>query len=167
MIKSIKTLTLAQIEQLPLTYQTAVAPEHLDIMGHMNVRHYLAFFDWATWQLFSLFGMDAAYYRDSGYGSFALQHFLHYQAEVRLGEEVAIYSRIHGRNETRLHLSHFMVNKTGQKLAAVGEMLGAHASLATRRMAPLPGHIAAQLDPLIAQHKQLPWASPLCGAIHL
>lgn len=167
MRNKLKSITLDQIAQLPLTHQATVTPDHLDVMGHMNVRHYLGFFDTATWQLFALFGMDEAYYRHSGSGSFALQHFIHYQAEVRLGEQVTIYSRLHGRNEKRLHLSHFMVNQSQQTLAAVGEMLGAHASMSTRRTTPLPADIAAQLDPIIAAHNQLPWPAPLCGAIQL
>ena len=163
----IKTVTLSQLEQLPLTYRATVTDGHLDLMGHMNVRHYLGFFDDATWHLFAGFGMDHHYYTTSGNGSFALQQFIFYLAEVRADETIAIRSRLHGRTDKRFHFTHFMVNETTGKLAATVEMLGSHANLTIRRTSPFPPSIAASIDTLLAEHHQLDWPAPLCGAITL
>jgi acyl-CoA thioester hydrolase len=167
MLDTLKSLTLSQLEQLPLSNRATVTDGHLDLMGHMNVRHYVGFFDDATWHLFAGIGMDHQYYTTSGNGSFALQQFIFYLAEVRADETVAIRSRFHGRTDKRFHFTHFMINETTGKLAATSEMLGSHANLTARRTAPFPPHIAANFDALLAKHNQLDWPSPLCGAIHL
>lgn len=167
MIDIIKTITLSQLEQLPLTHRATVTDGHLDLMGHMNVRHYLGFFDDATWHLFAGFGMDHHYYTISGSGSFALQQFIFYLAEVRTDETIAIRSRLHGRTEKRIHFSHFMINESQGKLAATLEMLGSHANLTIRRTSPFPAPIAANIDSILKEQHQLDWPAPLCGAIAL
>lgn len=161
----LKTLTVTQIKQLPVIYQATVVADQLDIMGHMNVRHYLGIFDDATFHFFSTFGMDAAYFEGGQHGSFALQQFIYYAAEVRLGQQVTVHSRLVGRTAKRIHFMHFMVNESTAALAATVEILGAHADLRVRRTSPYPTAIAAQIDRLIAQHSQLDWPAPLCGAI--
>lgn len=163
----LKSLSISQLEQLPLTYRVTVTDGHLDLMGHMNVRHYLGFFDDATWHLFASFGMDHHYYTTSGNGSFALQQFIFYLAEVRTDETIGIRSRVYGRNDKRIHFMHFMVNETTGQLAATVEMLGSHANLAVRRTSPFPPAIAADIDALLAEHNRLDWPTPLCGAISL
>lgn len=167
MIDLLKSLSLTQLEQLPLSHRAIVTDGHLDLMGHMNVRHYLGFFDDATWHLFATFGMDHDYYTTSGNGSFALQQFIFYLAEVRADETVAIRSRLHGRSDKRIHFTHFMINETRGKVAATVEMLGSHADLAARRTSAFPASIAANFDALLAEHNRLDWPSPFCGAITL
>ncbi len=167
MINIIKTLTLTQLEQLPLTHRATVTEGYLDLMGHMNVRHYLGIFDDATWQFFASFGMDHHYYTASGNGSMALQQFIFYVAEVRADETVSIRSRLFGRTPKRLHCMHFMINDTTERLAATVESLVSHADLSARRASPYPPEIAAEIDIILAGHNQLDWQAPLCGAISL
>jgi acyl-CoA thioester hydrolase len=45
------------------TYRGAVYPRHLDHMGHMNVRFYVAKFDSAVWHLFDRIGVTPDYIR--------------------------------------------------------------------------------------------------------
>lgn len=166
MMKEIlKTLTLIQLEALPLTHRATITDGYLDLMGHMNVRHYLGLFDDATWHFFAGFGMDHHYYTTSGNGSFALQQFIFYLAEVRADETVAVRSRVLARSSKRIQFMHFMVNETTGRLAATVESLGSHADLTARRTSPFPADIAARLDALLAQHQQLSWPAPICGAI--
>ena len=46
-----------------------VMPAHCDVFGHMNVRHYAAFFDEAGWQMFGRIGVSLAELRKAGLGS--------------------------------------------------------------------------------------------------
>lgn len=154
-----------KITALPLMSRAAIGEEHLDAMGHMNVRWYLALFDDAAWTFFSNLGMSQEYYEANDAGGFALQHFISYLAEVREGETVAIYARLLGRSEKRVHFMYFMLNETTSTLAATLEGLGSHADLKIRRTSPYPPHIAANIDALVNEHKQLDWAAPVCGAI--
>lgn len=131
----------------------------------MNVRYYLSLFDDSSWNFFASFGMDSAYYESKMGGSFALQQFIQYVAEVHLDETVAIHGRLIGRSAKRIHFMFFMVNVTTGRLAATVETLGSHADLELRRTSPFPEYIAAQIDEMIAAHNQLDWQPPLCGAI--
>jgi len=156
--------SLEQIQQLPVSHRQAIPPEYLDTMNHMNVRWYMALFDTASWKFFAAFGMDADYYAQ-GFGGFALKHFIQYLAEVRLGETVAIHSRILERSTKRIHFMLFMVNETTGKLAATLEALGSNADMRERRTAPYPDDLAVRIDGILAQHQQLDWDAPVCGII--
>jgi acyl-CoA thioester hydrolase len=158
-------LSLAQLHALPETYRTTISEEHLDLMGHMNVRWYLAFFDEAGWNFFQTLGMTEAYYRENDAGGFALKQLIHYLAEVRLGETISVRPRLIGRSPKRIHLMYFMVNETTGKLAATMEGLGSHADLKSRRTSPYPAHIATRIDEVQAQHDALEWEAPISGAI--
>ncbi|MEQ8676474.1 MAG: thioesterase family protein [Aggregatilineales bacterium] len=158
--------TIEQITALPHVGTFTVTEDHLDIMGHMNVRHYLSFFDDAGWELFNHIGLTADYYRANKTGGFALQQIINYIAEVRLGETVHIHARILGRTEKRIHNMLFMVNINTGKLAATIEEMGAHADLTIRRTAPYPPHIAEKIDALLTVHQKLAWDAPLSGVMH-
>jgi len=154
-----------QLEPLPILYQGIVPAEYLDVMGHMNVRHYLSLFDEAAWDFFVGFGMDQAYYESGQGGAFALQHFINYRAEVHHNDELTIRGRILGRSIKRVHFMLFIVNETQGKLAATLESLGSHADLIQRRTSPFPATIADNIDTILAQHTQLNWQAPVCGVI--
>jgi acyl-CoA thioesterase FadM len=98
-----------------------------------------------------------------------LQHFIHYLAEVRVGETVVIKGRLLGRsaNGKRVHYLLFMINETTKRLAATMECLASHADLAIRRTAPYPPHLLEKIDAVIAEHVQLDWDVALSGAISL
>jgi acyl-CoA thioester hydrolase len=152
---------------LPVTYQAAVREEHLDLMGHLNVMWYAHFFDEATWRLFADLGMDEAYYERETAGAFALAQYTRYLAEVRLGQALTIRSRVLGRSTRQLHFIHFMTVDESGKLAATTELLGIHVDRRVRRSSPFPPTIAAAVDEVLARHRELEWAAPVCGAIGL
>ena len=155
-----------QIEQLPLFHRATIPPDYLDIMGHMNVRWYIALYDEAAWKFFASFGMNEDYYRTEQAGGFALKQFIQYLAEVRVGETVAIRGRVLGRSAKRVHFMLFMVNETTGALASTFEVLGSHADMRIRRTSPYPPAIASQLDAAVALHNALGWDAPVCGIIH-
>lgn len=158
-------ISIEQLEALPLYHRTIIPESYLDMMGHMNVRWYTALFDDAVVDFFTSFGMNNDYFSAGTSGVFALQHFIHYRAEVHAGETVAVRSRILGRSARRIHFMHFMINETTAKLACTMEVLSSHADLTVRRTSPFPATIAGQIDTILAEHNQLDWDAPLCGAI--
>jgi acyl-CoA thioesterase FadM len=86
---------------------------------------------------------------------------------LRLNDEFDVYTRAIARNAKLFQHLHFMVRKRDGELSATCEILGVHIDLATRRSAPLPENVAAELDKLIAAHSKLDWDAPLSGAIHI
>lgn len=160
-------IPLEKIERLPLFHRETIPEAYIDVMGHMNVQWYMALYSDAVWTFFASIGMDEAYYKNNQAGGFALEHFIRYYAEVHAGETVAVYTRIVGRNEKRIHFISFLVNESTRTLASTLEALGSHADMRTRRTAPYPLEIAAQIDGKIEEYKKLDWEPPLCGCIEL
>jgi acyl-CoA thioester hydrolase len=159
------TIPLEWLEPLPVVYRTVIPPEYRDAMDHMNVRWYLALYDEAGDEMYKLYGQTAEYYRAHDAGGFDLEHHIRYLAEVRIGDTVAVRARLLRRTEKRLHYMMFMVNETRGVLSSTFECINSHADLKQRRTAPYPDFIAAQIDAIIAQHSQLEWDAPVCGAM--
>jgi acyl-CoA thioester hydrolase len=159
----IQPISIQDIELLPLISQAVIAEQHLDLMGHMNVRHYLALFDDASWTFFQSLGMTEAYYKANDAGGFALEHHIRYLSEVRLGEKVHIHVRLLQRNAKRIHFMYFMVNQNKGVLSATLESVASHADLKLRRTSPYPPEISVNLDAMIADHSQLGWDAPING----
>ncbi len=159
-------IELEKVRQLPCFYETVIDESYLDENNHMNVRYYLAIFDDATYEFFGSFGMGRDYYLTTENGSFALEMHINYLAEVRLGEKVAIHSRVLNRTAKRIHFMQFMVNQDTEKLACTIEGVGSHVNTTIRRTSPFPDTIAQQIDALLAKHKKLSWDPPVCGVMN-
>ncbi len=157
----------ALIEALPCYHRITIPEDYRDIMGHMNVRWYLAIFDTAGWHFFAAQGMDDTYYAENQAGGFALKQFITYLNEVLVGDTVAVYGRLLGMTDKRIHKMYFMINETRANLACVLETLGSHADMSIRKTAPYPPYIADRLQALLDEHQALSWAAPVSGAITL
>ena len=63
-----------------------VMPAHCDVFGHMNVRHYAAFFDDAGWQMFGRIGISLAELRKAGLGSVEATLTIDFHHELTAGQ---------------------------------------------------------------------------------
>lgn len=158
---------LDSIEGLPLYHRETIPTDYLDVMGHMNVRWYMALFDTAIWQFFKSYGLDQDYFTKEKSGVFALKHFIQYFAEVKVGEAVGLRIRLLGRSDKRFQFMAFMINETTGKLASTLEVLGTHADLTIRRASPLAPAIVQKFDEKLTEDQALNWEAPLSGAITL
>ncbi len=156
---------LPDLTTLPITCQKTIPEEYIDIMGHMNVTWYIYLFDQATRTFFRSFGFGEPYVERTGMGSFALEQHIRYLGEVRLGDQVTLRTRALGRSEKTLHFIHFMLRDRDGSLAATSELVGAHADLTLRRIAPFPLEVVQALDRVLAEHARLPWQAPVCGVM--
>lgn len=147
------------------SYKTAILPEYIDIMGHMNVMYYIHIFDKATRNFFGSFGLSPEYVRATNMGSFALEQHIRYLTEVSEGQEVTVYSRALARSRKTFHFMHFMVRDEDGVLAATSELVSAYANLTERRVASYPPEFSAGIDRHLAQHTQLDWEAPVCGVM--
>ncbi len=159
------TIPLEKVQALPLVYEAMIPDAYRDAMGHMNVRWYMTLFDEAGIVLFDQIGLTLDFYAQNQGGGFDLEHHLHYLAEVRIGDRIAIYGRLVGRTAKRLHYMLFMVNETRGALASIMEIMNSYADLRVRRTAPYPDSVAIQMDAMLAQHQQLDWDAPTCGVM--
>ena len=160
-----KSITLNQIEQLLLTYEETIPDTYLDEMGHMNVMWYTHLFSQAMRGTFRYVGIDPDYMEANQPGTFALESHVHYLSEVRVGQRVAVYSRVISRSSKRIHVMHFMINRDKQDLAAIFEAVSTHTDMSVRRSSPLPAFAVERIDQLIAEQTGLGWEAPVCGVI--
>lgn len=153
------------LNDLPVTNTKMIPEDYIDLMGHMNVMWYFQIFGNATRSLFSSFGLSADYVRLTRKGSFALETHIRYLNELRVGQTAVVRSRVLDRSDKIIHMMHFMTRQHDGALAATYEVVGAHADLEKRRIAPFPPEIAAAIDELLIAHRILPWEAPVCGSM--
>lgn len=160
-------IPLTLLEALPEYLRQTITSDHLDIMGHMNIRWYFELFATSGRKFFTSHGLDEEYFRRGNFGVFTLKQFIQYFAEVRVGQTVAIHTRLIDRSDRRFHFIHFMINETTSQLSATFEALITHADLKIRRSAPMPAGIAKKFDATLARDMKLEWEAPVCGAMRL
>ena len=102
-----------------------VMPAHCDVFGHMNVRHYAAFFDDAGWQMFGRIGISLAELRKAGLGSVVATLSIDFHHELTAGQLTLVtgaVTRMGDKSfsyEMRLYESDSMMHCATQKTVEV------------------------------------------------
>jgi len=115
-------------------------------MGHMNIQHYAARFDEATWQLFAAIGITASYLRDQHRGMVALDQYTRYLLEVLPGDNIFIQTTILEVELKIIRFRHEMHNCATGRLCADSELTGLHIDTQKRKSLPLPEWVAAKVN---------------------
>ena len=125
--------------------RSVVMPAHCDHYGHMNVRHYAAFFDDAGWHILSRAGVSLSELRARGLGSVVATLTIDFHHELTAGQLIAITGRITRVGtksfsyEMRLHDIDGMTHCATQKVTEVCFDTRA------RQSAPWPDDVRAAL----------------------
>lgn len=130
------------MSEAPITHAGVVQQWQCDHMGHLNVMHYVAKFDEATWNFFALAGLTAERMRAENRGMAALEQDIRYRRELLPGDVIEIRSRLIETKEKTIRFVHEMINRKTGEVAAVCELLGICLDTATRRAAALPDGVA-------------------------
>ena len=75
--------------------------------------------------------------------------------------------RLLGRSERAAHALVYLLDESHQQLSFVMEEIFLHIDMETRRTAPWPEDIAADLDDRIASDAELPWEPDTSGSLTL
>lgn len=106
-------------------YRSVVLPAHCDHYGHMNVRHYAAFFDDAGWQILGKLGVSLTELRARGLGSVVATLTIDFHHELKAGQLVVISAAVTRAGakslgyEMRLHEADTMTHCATQKTVEV------------------------------------------------
>ena len=125
--------------------RSVVMPAHCDHYGHMNVRHYAAFFDDAGWQILSRAGVSLTDLRARGLGSVVASLTIDFLHELAAGQLIVVtgrITRVGGKSlsyEMRLHEADGMTHCATQKTTEVCFDTRA------RKSAPWPEDVRAAL----------------------
>ncbi len=153
------------LSRLPKTFSMTIPEKFRDEMGHMNVTWYTHLFSEAMGGLMTYLGLSADYIKTELIGGVALEAHIHYLAEVHIGDEVSVYSRLIKRSGKRMQMLHILHNDTRNQESALFEGIMACFDLKARRMCQIPPDIATKIDSVIEEHGSLGWEPPLCGVM--
>jgi acyl-CoA thioester hydrolase len=126
-------------------YRSVVMPAHCDLYGHMNVRHYAAFFDDAGFHLMNKAGVSLSELRERGIGSVVAALTIDFHHELTAGQLVLVtgaYTRIGHKSATsqmRLYDADTMTHCATQKTVEV------FFDTTRRASVPIPEDIKAKL----------------------
>lgn len=153
-----------QVLQIEPTTELEVPEDYLDSNGHVNIRHY---FDLCAASILDrwreLRGDPPGEARNLSL--FTAEHHLRYLHELRLGQRLSVHVRMIEHSDRVAHSMALLVNRSTMRLAYTFEATVVHMDLETRRSAPFPDKLAAQLDAEIGRLGELDWAAPVCGAM--
>lgn len=130
------------------TWRGVVEPEHIDLMGHMNVAWYAAHFSEATLALFATIGISEQSIRDQHCGMAALEQHVTYLAEVFAGTELLIRSDITGMGRKSMRFVHrmFRIDPDREHLVARCEFIAVCFNLELRKSCPLPDAVRSAAE---------------------
>jgi acyl-CoA thioester hydrolase len=126
------------------TYRGFVYPWCVDHLGHMNVQHYVARFDEASWHLLAAVGLTPSFLAAQNRGLVALDQRIQYRQEVLAGSLLHVKTQLVELHDKKLRLVHRMHNSETAAEAAVMDLLVAYFDKVTRRTAALPDVVAAR-----------------------
>ncbi|QBX55961.1 thioesterase [Nocardioides seonyuensis] len=154
-----------QVRAIPHTHDGRVAPQFIDANGHMNVRHYLDAGAMSADRALRDIGVDDEYRERRRLGVFTVEHHIRYLGEMHEGDLFTAHPLVLERSDKAAHFLSFILNQTGDWLAATLEIVTVHVSLDTRRPTPYPDDIAAGFDKWIARRDDVTWQVPVSGSM--
>lgn len=132
----------------PLT----VAPEWIDIYGHMNASRYFNVFIDEGFTLMEDLGLGRTYTRDFRCGIFAVSAQIQYQSELKLADVLRIRMRVLQVDRIRLLVLSEMLDEERGKVAATFEQLSVHVNLNTRKATPFSNAMRERIEDLANHH---------------
>jgi acyl-CoA thioester hydrolase len=118
-----------------------VHPWLCDAMGHLTTRHYVGFFDDASYQLFAALGHDAEAGAAQQQGWADVRHEIDYRAELGVGSLLRLDGQVLALGRTSITTELRLLARSDDRLCA---RLVAHTvcfDLAARRARPLPAEV--------------------------
>lgn len=156
-----------QLAALPAFLEQPVPMPFEDINGHLNVRHYIGLSSEGLKESLVDLGIPLQWPLTEGHACFAAEHHCVYLRELRTGDVMSTRVRLLGRSERAVHATAWILDDTHQEVAFVMEEIFLHVDLSTRKTAPWPTDLAANIDRRIAEHAELPFPAYTSGALSL
>ena len=132
-----------------------VEPQWIDHNRHLNMAYYNVLMDRAIDELFALIGLGPAYVAERGGTTFTAECHVMYRRELTVGEPVRTTIQLIDFDDKRLHTFEELRHANEGWLSASSENVSLHVDVATRKVAPFPADIMANLALLKAAHMKL------------
>jgi acyl-CoA thioester hydrolase len=133
-----------------------VKPEWIDYNGHLNMAYYNVLFDHAVDEAFGLCGLGPEYLESRNHSFFLVESRTRYRRELTAKDRVRVTLQLIDFDDKRLHYVMEIRHAAEGWLAAACENLSINVDMATRRAAPFPEDIIANLAIMKNAHLALP-----------
>jgi acyl-CoA thioester hydrolase len=132
-----------------------VEPGWIDYNGHMNMAYYHVLFDRTSDQAFDILGLGPEYVETREASIFVGELHTLYKRELTLQDVTRTTLQLIDFDEKRIH--YYMEIRHAEEgwVAATAEHLSLHVDMATRKVAPFPDDILANLAVMKAAHGPL------------
>lgn len=135
------------------TYFGTVYPAECDHMGHLNVAHYVAKFDVATWNLFFNLGVTREDMDAENYAVAAVEQKIAYRRELMPGDMIEVRSRMLEVKEKTIRFIHEMIHRESGQIAATSEYVTVCLDRAQRKAKPYPEAVLAKARGLVVSNQ--------------
>lgn len=128
-------------------YKGTVHPWHCDVMGHMNVRHYMAIFDDAAFQLLAEatgWYYGAVEWRGKGWAD--VNHNIDYLQELTVGSMFEVVGGIINIGNSSYTAKYIMKNKATIEPIAKLEAKVIHFDLVGRKSLPINDQLRQRME---------------------
>lgn len=130
-----------------VTYVGVAHPWMCDVMGHVNVRHYAAMFDDASFQLLGhVAGIENI--ADAGKGWADVRSEIEYKHETKAGALLTIHSRVLKTGRTSITFEQVMSGTLDEVVHAVNRTVSVRFDLVARAAAELDAGMRARAEAL-------------------
>jgi acyl-CoA thioester hydrolase len=135
-----------------VTFVGVAHPWMCDAMGHVNVRHYAAMFDDASFQLLGRLAM-AADNRRLGWADVRCE--IDYRHEIAAGALLTIHSHVEKLGTSSLTYVHTMTGSLDGALHAQARMVTVRFDLTTRCKTDLEASVRANAEALLRREREV------------
>ncbi len=133
-----------------------IEKDWIDYNGHLNMAYYNMLFDRAVDEAFGICGLGPDYIRDHNHSFFLVESRIRYRRELTLDNQIRVTLQLIDFDDKRLHYVMEIRHAVEGWLAAACENLSINVDMATRRAAPFPTDVLANLAMMKAAHSALP-----------
>lgn len=137
------------------TGRGVVYPWHCDHLGHMNVQHYVGFFDIGAFHLMSQLGFTSHDMHDLGATLVDAQHTIRYINEQPVGSLIKIESGIARIGTKSLTCLHRMMNTETGLLAATTEIVAVYFDLKERSSLAIPDALREKAEGFLLSEEEV------------
>jgi carnitine 3-dehydrogenase len=149
-----------------LTISTPVEPEWIDYNEHLTEWAYLKLFGDATDVVLAKIGAGADYVA-SGHSWYTVESHIRHLGQARLGEPVAVLSRVLAADAKRLHLFHEMISIKQDAVIATAEHMLVHVDARAGKSVPASEAMQATARAHVAAQIHLPAPDGVGRQIHM
>ena len=144
-----------------------VLPEWIDVNNHMNVAFYVLAFDQGVDALWDRFGITDEHIREMNSSTFAVESHVVYRRELRLDDPYIVTAQILAFDDKRIHQFQRLYHAEEHFLAATAEWMNLHVDLNTRRVAPWPQEILADIAAVAESQGDWSWPHDAGRRMHV